>query len=139
MSMFKRIALATAVSGAMVGLTACNDDDDNTSKDTRGSAEIRVIHASVDAPAVDVFIDGSESISDLDYAESSGFASLFEGTYDIEVQANTPSGNVAVLNFDDFALADMASPTVIAVGDVAASTLEGIVVQESEAIQRSKT
>ena len=132
--MFKRIALATAVSGAVVGLTACNDDDDNISNDTRGSAEIRVIHASVDAPAVDVFIDGSESISDLDYAQSSGFASLFEGTYDIEVQANTPGGNVAVLNFDDFALADMASPTVIAVGDVAASTLEGIVVQESEAM-----
>lgn len=131
MSMFKRLALATAVSGVALGLVGCDDDD--TSKDTRGSAELRVIHASVDAPAVDVFIDGSESISDLDFAESSGFASLFEGTYDIDVQANTPSGNLSVLTVNDFALAADASPTVIAVGDVAADTLEVIVVDETTA------
>ncbi|MCA9286296.1 MAG: DUF4397 domain-containing protein [Phycisphaerales bacterium] len=50
-------------------------------------ARVRVVHASPDAPAVDVLVDGSVAFSNLAFTESTMYAALPEGTYDVNVTA----------------------------------------------------
>jgi len=50
-----------------------------------GEARLRVIHASPDAPAVDVLVNGAPAITDLSFSESSGYAALPAGRYDVQV------------------------------------------------------
>jgi hypothetical protein len=52
-----------------------------------GDAAVRVIHASPDAPAVDVYVDGQKAISNLAFKEASEWAMLPAGTYDVKVTA----------------------------------------------------
>ena len=120
-------SLAIATTSALL-LTAC--DDDKVDK-FFPKAELRVIHASPDAPPVNVLLNGEVSIEDLDYAESSGFTKLRVGSYDIQVEGIIPGGNATVIDVPGFQLTKGASPTVIAVNNVAA--IEPIVVAESSA------
>lgn len=50
-------------------------------------AKLRVIHASPDAPAVDIYVNGSKAISNLAFKDVSPWASLPAGTYDVKVTA----------------------------------------------------
>ena len=51
-------------------------------------ARIQVIHASPDAPAVDVAVTGGDVlVSDLEFPDSSGFLTVPAGSYDLEVRA----------------------------------------------------
>lgn len=49
------------------------------------TAQVRVMHASPDAPAVDVFVDGSEVLSDVPFFALSGALSVPAGAYRIQV------------------------------------------------------
>jgi hypothetical protein len=61
-----------------------------------------VIHASPDAPAVNVKLDGLTAIAELDYAESSGYQLVSTGSADIAVEAIIAGGNTDVINVPDF-------------------------------------
>jgi len=54
------------------------DDDDE-------GAEVRVIHASPDAPAVDVFVDGSSVLEGVTFKTVSDYLELPGATYDVAV------------------------------------------------------
>lgn len=71
---------------AMVG---CDDDESVTKPDTGEGAELRVIHASPDAPAVDIYAEGVATplITDLAYGEASAYLDLDAGTYNIQIRA----------------------------------------------------
>ena len=56
---------------ATLTLTGCGGSSSNDNTVT-SQGSIRVLHASPDAPPVNVKLDGNVSISDLDYAQSSG-------------------------------------------------------------------
>jgi hypothetical protein len=56
-------------------------------------AEVRVIHASPDAPAVDVYVDGTQVLADVPYPAFSGYLPVPPGTYNVVV---TPAGNPGV-------------------------------------------
>lgn len=127
MNKFKLAPLAVAASALF--LTACDDDDKYDKFFPKG--ELRVIHASPDAPPVNVLLNGEASIENLDYAESSGFTSLRVGSYDIQVEGIIPGGNATVIDVPGFQLEKGASPTIIAVNNVA--SIEPIVVAESSA------
>lgn len=124
----KLTALAVAL-GSTLTLTACDDDKADL---FFPKGDLRVIHASPDAPPVNVLLNGKTSIEDLDYAESSGFTRLSTGSYDIQVEGIIPGGNATVISVPDFAIAKNASPTVVAVNTVA--SIEPIVVEPSAAI-----
>jgi hypothetical protein len=66
-----------AASSIMVG---CSDSDESTSK-----ARVRVMHASYDAPAVNVNIDGATAINSLAYGAASAYAEIEAGTRAIDV------------------------------------------------------
>jgi len=77
---------------AVLGLTAivaaCNDDPLIAPPDN-GMAEIRVIHGSPDAPAVDIYVEGSTTplVEDLAYGDASSYASVDAGTYNVQIRA----------------------------------------------------
>lgn len=122
-SLMKSKPVLLALSAAVV-LSACetNDDDDNGT-DTAGSADIRVLHASPDAPKVNVYLNDamSPTIEELDYAESSGFASVDEGTYNVDVYGVTASGadTASAVITADLAFDDDTRYTVVAVDTLA--------------------
>ncbi|QLE87301.1 DUF4397 domain-containing protein [Shewanella sp. Scap07] len=118
---------------AALALTGCSDDDDNSSTPAPDPAPapapaemsmVRVIHASADAPMVNVTANDAELLTDVDYAMSSGLLSVESATYAIAVNAQLPSGETAtVLSADLMAEADM-EYTAVAVGSVAGESLD---------------
>lgn len=61
---------------------------DDNSTPAAGKAHVRVIHASPDAPAVDVAVKGGPVLfSDLAFGKEAGPAPVDAGTYDLEVRA----------------------------------------------------
>jgi hypothetical protein len=53
--------------------------------DVVAPAEVRVIHASPDAPAVDILVNGAVAIPSLAFREATDYVALPEGSYDIGV------------------------------------------------------
>ena len=127
--------LAVALPLAAV-ISGCSDSNNNNAVEFQPVVEeppatgfIQVVHASPDAPAVNVLLNGSVAIEGLDYAETSGFAELDAGSYDISVEGIIPGGNASVIDVAGFSLEENARPTVIAVGNVA--EIAPLVVNES--------
>ena len=50
------------------------------------SARIRVVHASPDAPAVDVFVNGSKVFENLPFREYTDYQPISAGTYNVQVK-----------------------------------------------------
>ncbi len=126
--MTKRTLIKPAVAGVLGLLVAACDDTatlvTTTVSGAGGTADsataaIRVIHASPDAPAVDVLLNGETAISGLDYATSSGFTTLDAGRYDIAVDGILPTGTANVINVEGLELEAGSQTTVMAVGKVA--------------------
>jgi hypothetical protein len=81
-------------------------------------ARVRVVHASPDAPAVDVWVNGAVAFSNAPFQGITDYAELEPGTYNVQV---TPTGATepVVINAD-LELATMTDYTVVAVGQLAA-------------------
>lgn len=106
-----------------MGLVGCSSDNDDE------EAEVRVIHTSPDAPAVNVKLDGVTAISNLDYAESTGFAKIDAGVQDVVVEAIVPGGNLDVITVADLDFAEDTQTTIMAVNDTA--NIEPLIVSDS--------
>ena len=115
MNNISKILLASSV----LMLAACDNDDDDPPpvQLPASTTTVQVLHASPDAPAVNVFIDGDEALSDVDYKDASGWVTLDSGTYSIDVQAILPSGDLSVLGAD-LAFEEDTINTVVALNDV---------------------
>src|SRR5918997_4449897 len=50
-------------------------------------AFVRVVHASPDAPNVDVWVDGETVLTDVPFTAVSDYLSLSAGTYNVQVSA----------------------------------------------------
>jgi hypothetical protein len=83
-----------------------------------GIAQVRVVHFSADAPAVDVAVDGGDVVAaNLAYPNAAGYLDLPEGEYDLEIR---PTGTTDVaFDIDPLPLAGGASYTVFAIGSLA--------------------
>jgi len=85
-------------------------------------AQIRVVHFSADAPAVDIAPDGAEPIvADLAYPTATDYLTVPAGDYDLEVR---PAGTMDVaVQLDPFTLNAGHSYSVFAIGSLAGGTL----------------
>ncbi len=98
-------------------LVACNDsDNDNTS-----SAYVRILHASPDAPNVDVLVDGSQVLVDVSYQQGSGYLKVDAGARDISLRV---SGTETIALENTLTLASNGYYSVIAQDNVASLELE---------------
>ncbi|WP_194756135.1 DUF4397 domain-containing protein [Aliidiomarina indica] len=104
MNNFTKVLSASALA---VALAACGSSSSGSDVGTPnppspppadpGNFEIRVHHASADAPAVNITVNGDIFLDNVDYQVSSGLASVEEGTYDIGVDAILPGGDTATV------------------------------------------
>lgn len=103
---------------AASALTAACSDDDNTGPGPSpgGEARVRVVHASPDAPAVDILVDGAEVLADVPFRASSSYLDVPAGDRNLKVNAAATTTTVIDA---DVALADGTDYTVIASGLVA--------------------
>jgi len=65
---------------------------------TEGDACINVVHASPDAPAVDVYLDGQLALADLAFGAFSGWVALPAGEHQIQVTATGAAIDTAVID-----------------------------------------
>lgn len=80
-------------------------------------ARVRVVHASPDAPAVDVWVNGSVAFSNAPFKGITDYAGLDAGTYNVQV---SPTGATEPIVIDaDLNLAAGTDYTVVAVGQLA--------------------
>lgn len=80
MNRFAPIGLAAL---ATLSIAACSDDDDNAAAE----AVLRIFHASPDAPAVNVWLDGSPALEGVDYQASSGQIRVAAGSHTVQIDA----------------------------------------------------
>ena len=115
----------SVVAISILGLTACSDDDDPIPSNPIeiSESQIRVIHAGSDAPLVNVTANNNSFVDDVDYAMSSGLATVPSGSYAVAVNAQLPDGTTAtVLSADLDTEADV-EYTAVALGNVADESL----------------
>jgi LPXTG-motif cell wall-anchored protein len=83
-----------------------------------GSAKVRVVHASPDAPAVDVYVDGNKVLTNVPFFTASDYLDVPAGPHDVKV---TPTGdaNTAVIDAKGVTVEAGKAYTVAATGKVA--------------------
>jgi hypothetical protein len=105
---------------------ACSDDDGNTGPEDE--SRVRVVHASPDAPDVDVLVDDAVVLSDVPYLTASEYLDVEAGTRNVKVNA---AGTATTVIDADVDLADGADYTVIASGLLA--EIEPLVLEDDNA------
>jgi len=120
---------------SMLAIAACDSDNDNVQpqqpiEPPAATLKVQVLHASPDAPAVNVLVDGAEVLSGVDYKVGSSQLTLDEGTYAVQVDGILPGGNAAVIGPVDLDLAGDTIYTIVAVNDVAA--IEPVVISQPD-------
>lgn len=83
-----------------------------------GNAQVRVIHASPDAPAVDVFVDGKAALSNVAFKAISDYLSLPAGPHSVAV-APAGQGEAAAVITANLTLEAGKAYTIAAVGNLA--------------------
>ncbi|MBR9729369.1 DUF4397 domain-containing protein [Shewanella intestini] len=116
-----------AFCASLVTLGACSDDDDDTVVvEDPAPVElsyIRVIHASSDAPLVNVNANGAQLLADVDYAMSSGLIEVNAASYDISVDAILADGSTTMVLDAALTTEDQMEYTAVALGNVGDQTL----------------
>ena len=86
MKEFTRITTLVALA-ALVFVGACSDDDDPVAPGNQSNAYVRVLHASPDAPNVDVLVDGAVVLTDVPYQSFSSYLKVPAGAHNFKVRA----------------------------------------------------
>lgn len=108
---YKKTLIASSVIISTAFFSGCSDD-------ATDKTNIRIIHASADAPAVDIKLNDAVAAPGLDYPQSTGFVSIDAGTYDVAVDAIIPGGNLeGVITVDDITFAKDQRYTIVAIDD----------------------
>jgi LPXTG-motif cell wall-anchored protein len=106
----KRILVVTAVLVLSLALSVTAMADGH-------EARVRVVHASPDAPAVDVWVNGAVAFSNAPFKGITDYAKLEPGSYSVQV---TPTGATEPIVIDaNLDLATKTDYTVVAVGQLA--------------------
>jgi len=115
-----KIAVVAALGMLLAFAAGCSDDDNPVvAPDMGAGSMVRVVHASPDAPAVDVYAKGVSTplIQNLAYGETSNYLALAAGTYTIELRAaGAPATSAPAFETDPLAVPDGAKITAVAVG-----------------------
>jgi hypothetical protein len=125
MNIFTKLLL---VSAAFV-LAACDSDNPPSAQQRGSTFELQVLHASPDAPAVNVLVDGAAALTDVDYKVGSGYISLEAGVYSIQVDGILPGGDATVIGPVDIPFARNTRYSIVAVNDVA--NIEPVIIEQA--------
>jgi len=95
---------------ALLSVAACSDDDTTSPTPT---ARVRVVHASPNAPNVDVLVDDATALTNVPYRTASDFLPVNAGSRRLRVRA---TGTTTTVIDATVALAGQQSYTVLATG-----------------------
>ena len=113
-------ALPNTKSGpAAVNLVALTGAGSAEILDTNTPAKLQVVHASPDAPAVDVLVDGNVLIPGLEFPSATGFVEVAPDTYSVSVTVAGNPGAIAIGPVD-LTLEPGVRYSVLAVNELAA-------------------
>ncbi len=126
-----------AATDAVASITAQVIEDDPSASCT--TAQVRVVHFSADAPAVDVAPAGASAdealIEDLEYPNTTDYLDLPADTYDLEVR---PAGDTAVaLALSDVTIQDCNAYSVFAIGSAASPAVGDNALQAVVAVDQT--
>ncbi len=107
--------ITTAAVACALLVTGCSDSSSNRSS-SDPAAQIRVTHASPDAPAVNVYIDEQLALEAVDFKQSSGLVDIADpDSISVEVRGLLPDGSeVSVLGPVDLPLTSGERTDVVA-------------------------
>lgn len=117
-----KVLQSLAVLSAALFVAACDSDNNNRNNADPEFFKLQVLHASPDAPNVNVFLDGTEALSNVAFGESSPLLSLEARPglpYTVRVDAILPGGTATVIGPVDIDFAADTIYTIAAVNDVA--------------------
>jgi hypothetical protein len=104
---------------------------DDTTGDPTLEADVRFVHLSPDAPAVDIYLnpEGQAAVDDLEFTEGTPFVMVLPGDYDVRVTAAGDAPRDAVISVDGFQL-PAGRFTVAAFGEL--DNIDLMVVEEDD-------
>jgi hypothetical protein len=102
-----------AVLAGVLALAACDDDDPVA---PAGEGEVRVVHASPDAPNVDVLVDDAPVLSNVPFKAASDYLAVPSGSRNLKVRV---AGTTTVVIDADATVTDGGTYTVLATGPAA--------------------
>lgn len=105
--------LTATLAALVLATAACSDDNNSPSS----NAQVRVVHGSPDAPAVEVLVDNNTVLDSVAYLDASGYLTVPSGTRNVKV--NVYGTTTTVINAN-VAVAKDEAYTVIATNTVAA-------------------
>ena len=130
MNLFSKLSI---LSGAVL-LAACSSSDNDPDlpilEPVQPTTKVQVLHASPDAPAVNVLVNGAEVLSDVDYKVGSAQLTVDAGTTSVQVDGILPAGNATVIGPVDLDLVGNNIYTIAAVNSVAA--IEPVVIRQPD-------
>jgi hypothetical protein len=124
----KPATLLASVLALTLTVAACDDDNNTTGPTPEGPTfALRVVHASPDAPAVDIWAEGGDAplFEDVSYGEATAYRDIPEGTYNIQIRAAGSAGSTTpVYETGDLTLSEDDKVTAVAAGFLASSNDE---------------
>lgn len=105
----------------------------SVSAQSAGNGRVRVMHASPDAPAVDIFVDGTKAVTALAFPNNTGYVSLPAGSHNVKVFVSPSDGTGTPALEADLDVAANTDYTVLAVGRLSDSTLALLPLQDNNA------
>lgn len=116
MRLNKLFSLKVALFASVLTFIGCKDDDSvSPSPAPTGTANVVAIHASPDAPAVDLLLDNAVVATNLSFQENTGYLAAPAGTRNVKVRVN---GGSAVVIDANLTIAAKTSYSVFAVDSV---------------------
>lgn len=85
---------------ATIGLVGCSDDDDNPVTPSADNSQVLIVHASPDAPGVDIIVDNASTpaVTNLTFPANTGYVPLPSGTRNVKV--NVTGTSTTAINAD---------------------------------------
>lgn len=85
---------------AMVAFVGCSDDDNGTTPEPMSKAMVKVVHASPDAPGVDLLVDDAVAGTNLMFPKNTGYLEVDAGTRNVKVNVTGTSTTVIEADLD---------------------------------------
>ncbi len=97
------------------------------------NGRVRVMHASPDAPGVDIFVDNAKAVSGLAFPDNTGYVSLAAGSHEVKVFVSPFTAQAAPVLSATLTVAPGTDYTVLAVGRVSDGSLALLPLKDNNA------
>lgn len=94
-TMWRKTMVLTAVVAVSMLAFGCSDDDESNPMTSPANSRVTIVHASPDAPGVDIYVDGAQAVTNLTFPSATGYVELPSGTRSIAVNV-TGTGTTVI-------------------------------------------